>query len=105
MARALLADEAQAEDAVQDAWVEALGAAPPRNPGGWLVDVTRRMAARAQRGAARRRGRESVVARHEALPATDTVVAQAEIVRRVATVVSDLPEPFRETLLLRFWEG
>ncbi|MEM9379980.1 MAG: sigma-70 family RNA polymerase sigma factor [Planctomycetota bacterium] len=105
VARALLTDETLVDDAVQDAWVEALAVAPPRNPGGWLVHVTRRMAARARRTAADRRGREQVVARPESLPATDAVVAQAEIVRRVAALVSELPDPFRQTLLLRFWEG
>jgi RNA polymerase sigma-70 factor (ECF subfamily) len=105
LAAALLGDEARAEDAVQDAWVAALEQPPPRNPAGWLVTVTRRLAGRSERESGRRHRRERAAARAESLPAADSVAARAEIVRRVGTVVAELPEPFRETLLLRYWEG
>ena len=45
------------------------------------------------------------MARAERLPAADSVAARAEIVRAVGEIVSELPDPFREALLLRFWEG
>lgn len=60
------ADFAAAEDAVQDALVEALRAwpdDPPRDPRGWLVTVAWRRFLDAARASSSRRQREEVVAR------------------------------------------
>ena len=105
IAGAVLADESCAEDASQDAWLAALHSPPPRHLAAWLVTVTRRLASRSDREAVRRRRRERAVARDERMPAADSVAARAEIIRMVGEVVAELPEPFRETLLLRYWEG
>lgn len=105
LSRAVLRDDSRAEDAAQEAWLAALEAPPPANFVGWLVTVTRRVGLRFDREADRRRARERSVAREERLPAADSVAARSEIVRLVGAVVAELPEPFRETLLLRYWEG
>lgn len=59
-------DFAAAEDAVQDALVEALrvwGEAPPQNPRGWLLTVAGRKLIDAQRSEAARRHREEALSR------------------------------------------
>ena len=105
IAGAILRDESRAEDAMQDAWLAALETRPPQRLSAWLVTVTRRLAARLEREAGRRRRREQAVARENHVPATDSVAARAEVIRLVGEAVAGLPEPFRETLLLRYWEG
>src|SRR3712207_2682612 len=60
------ADFAAAEDAVQDALVEAVGGwpgDPPRDPQGWLVTVAWRKFLDAARADTSRRRREDLVAR------------------------------------------
>ena len=70
------ADFAAAEDAVQDALVEALGVwpeDPPRDPKGWLVTVAWRKFLDAARSEGARRRREELVgqAAPQAAPAPD----------------------------------
>jgi predicted RNA polymerase sigma factor len=74
------ADFAAAEDAVQDALVDALrvwSADPPRDPKGWLVTVAWRRFLDATRSDAARRRREEVVVEEPApgpaQPADDTL--------------------------------
>ena len=108
LARGLVADEATAEDLVQEACAAAL-ARPPRDPaalGGWLARVVRNLAARGHRETARRDRRERRVARPEAADAgLDEVVERAELLGEVMRAVLALDEPFRSTVLLRYHEG
>ncbi len=107
VARALVVDAARAADLEQETWLAALRGAPASvtSPRAWLGSVLRRQAARSFRNAARAERRERAVARSEALPSAADTVAAAEAHERVVRVVLDLAEPYRSTLLLRFFEG
>ncbi len=107
LARMLVADGSAAEDLEQQVWMEAI-ASPPRHGGSlraWLGRVLRRRAADGRRERWRRARRETAAARPEAQRPTAEVVAEAEAHRAVADAVLSLEEPYRETVLLRFFEG
>ncbi|MBI3845534.1 MAG: sigma-70 family RNA polymerase sigma factor, partial [Planctomycetes bacterium] len=106
IARQLLADEARVDDAVQETWVAALEH-PPRtatNVRGWLAAIARNVVRVASRGERRRRMREESAARPERLPSTADVVEREALRREVVDAVLGLDEPYRTTLLLRFFE-
>src|SRR5262245_28048782 len=93
----------EVDDLVQDAWLVALEhPAAARNPAAWLSGVVRRLAGRRRRGAERRARREHATARAEAQPAADELVAEAEVQRGLIAAVTELAEPYRATVLLRF---
>lgn len=106
LARDLVRDAGVAEDLAQETWLAFLRATPdrqrPLRP--WLSRVLRNLAATRVGRDARRRGREETVAREEAEVGPD-LVARAEEQRRVAAMVLELPEPYRESLLMRYYEG
>jgi RNA polymerase sigma-70 factor (ECF subfamily) len=107
LARSLLSDPHAAEDLVQDTWQASLEH-PPRHGGdarGWLARVTRNFARRRWRAQERRRARESEVARPEALPPAEAALEREEMLQRVVQAVRALPEPYRATILARFYEG
>ncbi len=107
LARSLVTDEALAEDAVQDTWLAALQGAPGavRSPRAWLARVVRNFAFRTSRSAGRRSRREREAARPEALPSTEEIVGREEARRRLVEAVLALEEPYRRTILLRYFEG
>ncbi|MCP3916968.1 MAG: sigma-70 family RNA polymerase sigma factor [bacterium] len=106
LAARLVADPARAEDLVQDALVVALERRPEEGPGlrAWLGEVVRRIAHGGRRGEARRATRERRAARDEAQPSfsetNDRLVAHRALVEEL----DELPEPYRTTLLLRFFD-
>ncbi len=101
-----LVGASEADDLVQDAWVVALERSEAaRNPAAWLGGVVRRLASRRRRGDARRARREQAVARPEPEPAADALVAEAELSRALIRAVTELDEPYRSTVLLRFYRG
>ncbi len=105
LARHLVSDRADADDLVQQTWLRSLRH-PPRTGGslrGWLRTVLRNEARQARRSATRRDAREAAW-RPRDVPGPDEVVARAEEQRRVAQAVLDLDEPYRSTLLLRFYD-
>jgi len=107
LARRLVADEARAEDAVQDTML-ALLTRPPRESGnvrGWLARVLRREVGQARRGEGRRARREAIVARDEALPSDDQIVERMETTQRVTEAVLGLSEAYRAVIHLRYYEG
>ena len=107
LAERLIRDPGHAADASQAAWLACLEreAEPPQRPRAWLARVVTNEARMGWRGATRRRARETRVARPEALPATVDDVVRAETVRRVAEAVLSLGEPYRTTVLRRYYEG
>jgi len=105
-ARTLARDDASADDLAQEAMLAAIEH-PPSNadaPAGWLRRVTSRLAMNRSRGERRREARENAALRPDASPATDDVVVAAESHRRVVEAVMALGEPYRTTVLLRFFE-
>ena len=107
LAHRLIREEGAAEDLAQDAFVAALEQ-PPTNVAGirrWLGAVARNRARLGWRAAERRRRREAVVARPEALPSTDEIAERAELYSLLADAVTALPEPYRNVVHLRFHEG
>jgi RNA polymerase sigma-70 factor (ECF subfamily) len=107
VARAIVGDADAADDAEQDAWLAALSS-PPRDESavrGWFRVVLRNRARRGGRTESRRERRETVAARPESTPSAAELAELADTHRRVVQAVVELPEPYRETILLRYFEG
>jgi len=106
LARSLALDVHLAEDLVQDAWVAALERPPDlgRPVRGWIASVLRRRWVDVERARARRRRREEVTASVEAWPSPHDVVEKAALQRELVSAVLELDEPYRTTVLLRFFE-
>jgi RNA polymerase sigma factor (sigma-70 family) len=107
LARALLHDDATADDIAQDAYVIAAAKAPADRPiRPWLSRVVLNLVRMRARGSKRSDARESVVAEVAAPPTTpEELVARVQIQRVVAGEVLALREPYRNTILLHFVEG
>ena len=105
LARGLLRDTHAADDVVQDAWLVATGTdAAARSPNPWLRAVTRNLALRRLRAEERRRNREATVARSEREPSTADRVAALELRRRLLDAIEALGEPYRGTIVARYFE-
>lgn len=103
----LLDDPHLVDDVEQETWATALGR-PPRSPGAlaaWLGQVARRLAFRALRSRERRVRRERAASPPRP-PTTPDELAQAlETQQRLVEAVLRLDRPYREVVLLRFYEG
>ncbi len=111
LARELCGDGARADDLAQDVWLASLKS-PPRDgasPRGWLATIARRLASNARRADRRRTAREIDQARElraaSVAPSPPEVLAREQLRERVVRAVLALDEPFREAMLLRFYEG
>lgn len=105
MARALLHDEHAAEDVVQETWLRAW-ISPPRaggSVGGWLRRVTEGFALQRRRAEGRRARREQDYAAQR--PESIDSDQRSAVLRSVVEAVLALDEPYRETVLLRWFEG
>ena len=105
LARTLVADAQAADDLVQDTWVAALREPPRGEPRPWLGRVLRNAARARFRGEGRRVRRERAAAHYEVLPSADELAARMELQRTLVDVVLGLDEPYRSTIVLRFYEG
>jgi RNA polymerase sigma-70 factor (ECF subfamily) len=107
LARSLVRDESSADDVEQRTWQVALESPPTKLAAAraWLGSVVRRTVLESQRKHVRRERRELAVARPEGVASTADVVARIEIDRAVVSSVAELEEPYRTTLLLRFYDG
>jgi len=106
LARTLVGDAA-APDLVQDTFEVAL-TRPPRRDGPlrpWLAGVARNVARMRARAGARRARREESAAPAADAPSPEDLVTRVETQQLVARIVLELEEPFRSTLLLRYYEG
>jgi RNA polymerase sigma-70 factor (ECF subfamily) len=105
LALALVGSADAADDVVQDAWARLAGAPTERGMHvGFLVGLVRSLAHGKRRGEARRRVREASVARREELPSTAELAARFEVARRLMELLEQLDEPYRTTLVLRFYD-
>jgi RNA polymerase sigma factor (sigma-70 family) len=107
LALALTGGDAEADDLVQEAYVAALKRPPDpsRAPRPWLAEVLRnawRMRLRSER---RRRTREASMEGGDPPAAPDALLDRAMTQRLLADCVVSLDEPYRRTLLLRYFEG
>jgi RNA polymerase sigma factor (sigma-70 family) len=106
LARALVSDANRADDVEQDAWLAAM-TRPPRHAAGlktWLARLVRHRASNARRAETRRASHERTVfeSTHDA-DSTDAV-ARIEELERVVRAVLALDEPYRSTVVMRFYE-
>ena len=102
LARRLVLDAASADDVVQDTWARTLEH-PPRhaeNLRGWLARAVRNAARQVRRSDRRRARREHAVARPESTAGHELAVMQRDVLSHVL----ELDEPFRSTVLQRFFE-
>ena len=107
LARRLVSDESRADDVVQQTWLAAAAQGELRVVRGraWLSRVVRNLSFQSLREESRRRRRELLVARPERdLSTPDAMLERAERQRHVVGLVLDLKEPYRSTLLMRFFE-
>jgi RNA polymerase sigma-70 factor (ECF subfamily) len=110
LARALTAGhdhgDGDDDDVVQETWLAALRRPPAadRQAGPWLARVVRNLAAKQRLSRQRRRAREAMVAA-EAVPSPEALVARLELQRLLAELLGQLPDPIRQTLLLRYFQG
>lgn len=102
LARSLTSD-ADADDLAQDAWEAALSVDHPSR--GWFAGALRNLAAFHHRTTARRVRRDTAVELPEPEPTPDVVLERIEAQRQLATFVSELPEPTRTVVYLRYFEG
>lgn len=107
LARALVRDEALAEDLVQDTAVAALrpGTTPPAEARAWLGTILRNRARDATRRRTARREREELASRPESSEDGRELEARAAMGAELSRRVLALDEPMRSTLLMRFWDG
>jgi RNA polymerase sigma factor (sigma-70 family) len=107
LARYLLREAADAEDAVQEAYLQALrnfGGFRGENPRAWLLTIVRR-ACYAWSDREGRFGRSTDPDLIDELPGEDddpeTAVVRDELQQQLVRAVDDLPLPFREVIVLR----
>ncbi|MEM8883713.1 MAG: sigma-70 family RNA polymerase sigma factor [Planctomycetota bacterium] len=106
MARALVRDEHAAADLEQETWIAAMQQ-PPRSEGavkGWFRRVLRNQRAQMLRREERVERRERKAAKPDGDEAADEIVMRAEAQRAVVNHVFELEEPYRSTMLLRYFE-
>ncbi|HET6163419.1 MAG TPA: sigma-70 family RNA polymerase sigma factor [Planctomycetota bacterium] len=106
LARALVHDEARAEDVEQETWLRALRSPPAFDAGirAWLKRVVRSAASDANRRDVRREAREASSAGPEAQPSAAEIAARLETERRLVEAVGALDEKYRRVVFLRFFE-
>lgn len=106
VARAMVRDENDADDLEQGLWLEALQRPPQsgRSLRGWLFTALRRDWTDARRSEDCRAHREEAMARAEAIPSAEELIAKADAHKRVVVAVMDLAEPYLSTVLYRFFE-
>jgi len=106
LARTLVRDESVADDVVQQTYLAALQNPPAHtsNLRGWLAKVARNFAFRALRTEQRTKRREEASVPREPAPSPAEVAARLELQRKVVEAVMALEEPYRSTVVLRFFD-
>lgn len=107
LAHRLVHDAQRAEDVAQSALAAALADGPgePRSLRAWLVSVVRHLASKELRSSRHREERERAVARPIASASVAEILERESVRRRVVESLIELEEPYRSTLVLRFYDG
>jgi len=105
LARGMLRDEHLAEDVVQQAFLRALARPPAELRIAWLVRVVRNLALGTALGAERRARRERALARDELDWTHERAALELALQREVAAELSELDEPYRTVVHLRYFRG
>jgi RNA polymerase sigma factor (sigma-70 family) len=95
------------EDAVQDTWVAALRRPPSAEAplAGWARTVVRHQLLNRLRSDNRRRSREARTPLADPPPDPDELLARRQIHEILVEAVTELAEPYRRTVVLRYFEG
>jgi RNA polymerase sigma factor (sigma-70 family) len=105
LARSLIGSDA--DDVVQDTWLAAMRRPPdtsqPVRP--WLATVVRNQASNRLRESARRRDRETRVETRQSPQTSEDLLARMEVHKILVESVGALAEPYRQTVLLAYFEG
>jgi len=107
LAHRLVRDPERADDVVQETWLRFLERTP-RATGSlrhWFRTVARNLASSTGQAEQKRRERDRHAARPEGLPSVADEYEQAELLHRVVEGVLALEEPYRSTLLARYYRG
>lgn len=106
LARHLVRPHEAPDELAQDTLAAAMTQPAPHTTGlrRWLASILRKQIAGRRRAEHRRRARESKLASSPDAPPTLDVVARFEVQRDVGNAVLALAEPYRTTVLLRYWE-
>jgi len=107
LAKKLIIDEHLADDISQQTMLAAIEKPPAgdRPLGPWLMKVARNLSIKLKLSEARRWKRERAVAEPEQAMSTEEVIHREETRRYVVEAVLNLDEPYRSTMLLRYYEG
>lgn len=107
LAHALLRDPHAADDVVQETWIQWLrrGGDAVAAPRGWLRSAVRHLAANRSRAEGRRARHEALGAASEPARSPADEVERAELLHRVVDAVFALEEPYRETILARYFRS
>jgi RNA polymerase sigma factor (sigma-70 family) len=110
LARTLVGDADDAEDIVQDSLIASLRAGPdagtPLLP--WVRQVVRNRAINHRRDQLRRRRRDDAATAEPIqgeIEDPETALGRLEAHRMLADLVAQLPEPLRQTIICRFYDG
>jgi len=102
-----LVGEDRADDLAQDTLAAALVSGGARRGAlrPWLAGVARNLARLTARGDANRAARNRAASRSEPLPSSSDLAQRAELQRALVDAVLLLDEPYRDAVLLRYYEG
>lgn len=105
LARGLLRERGESDDLVQEAWLAALRTRGEiRELGAWFAGTLRHLARNRSREERRRDHRERLAARPEAQPSALEASARIEILQRLLAAVDRLDPPYREAIVLRYFD-
>ncbi|HEU4419416.1 MAG TPA: RNA polymerase sigma factor, partial [Planctomycetota bacterium] len=102
-----LVGSSDADDLVQETALRALRSPPhlPGGLGGFLATILRRLAGTHWREQRRRLRREQAAARPEPVQAPDQALERGETLQLLTAAVMALPQPYRDVVLQRYFEG
>src|SRR4051812_30511604 len=104
LARSLLGDESAADDAIHETWASASRQVPPETPEPWLRRALRNRLLNQAREERRRSAREEKSLPGAAPASPEELLARLEMHRKLVEAVARLAEPYRQAVLLRYFE-